>query len=116
MTSGRRRRALGRGTVGLALGLLLGGCVFLGGCVYYPTVADVGGVRLLPERGRVVRNGDGALFFVDITSTGMFEDILLRLETPIAKRAQILSQSGEPLTRRNLPGTSPLRVHAAGDP
>src|SRR5207245_2263399 len=84
--AGARGRALGRGTVGLALVLLLGGCV------YYPTVADVGGVRLLPERGRVVRNGDGALFFVDITSTGMFEDNLVRVETPIAKRAQILSQ------------------------
>ena len=109
MTAGRRRRALGWGTVGLALVLLLGGCV------YYPTVADVGGVRLLPERGRVVRNGDGALFFVDITSTGMFEDILVRVETPIAKRAQILSQSGEPLTRLHVPGTSQVRLHAGGE-
>ena len=109
MTAGRRRRALAWGTVGLALVLLLGGCV------YYPTVADVGGVRLLPERGRVVRNGDGALFFVDITSTGMFEDILVRVETPIAKRAQILSQSGEPLTRLHVPGTSRVRLHAGGE-
>jgi copper(I)-binding protein len=109
MTPGRRHRALGRGTVGLALVLLLGGCV------YYPTVADVGGVRLLPERGRVVRNGDGALFFVDITSTGMFEDVLVRVETPIAKRAQILSQSGEPLTRLHVPGTSLVRLHSGGE-
>jgi len=77
--------------------------------------SDVGGVRLLPERGRVVRNGDGALFFVDITSTGMFEDILVRVETPIAKRAQILSQSGAPLTRLHVPGTSLVRLHSGGE-
>ena len=52
-------------------------------------------MRLLPEHGRVVRNGDGALFFVDINSTGMFEDALVRVETPIAKRAQLLTQAGE---------------------
>jgi len=36
-----------------------------------------------------VRNGDGALFFVDITSTGMFEDILVRVETrsPSARKS-----------------------------
>ena len=70
MTS--RRRAVGPGTVGLALALLLAGCV------YYPTVGDIGGARLAPERGRVVRNGDGALFFVDITNTGISEDFLVR--------------------------------------
>jgi len=89
--------------------------LLVGGCVYYPSVEDVGGVRLLPEHGRVVRNGDGALFFVDINSTGMFEDALVRVETPIAKRAQLLTQTGEPLTRLSVPGTSLVRLHPGGE-
>ena len=89
--------------------------LLVGGCVYYPSVEDVGGVRLLPEHGRVVRNGDGALFFVDINSTGMFEDALVRVETPIAKRAQLLTQTGETLTRLSVPGTSLVRLHPGGE-
>jgi copper(I)-binding protein len=97
--------------------LLLVGGLFLGGCVYYPTVEDVGGVRLVPEHGRIVRtgNGDGALFFVDINSTGMFEDALVRVETPIAKRTQLLTQAGEPLTRIAVPPTSLMRLHPGGE-
>ena len=108
MRRGHLRCAVERG-IGLAL------VVLLAGCVYYPTVADVGGVRLMPERGRVVRNGDGALFFVDITSTGMFEDVLVRVETPIAKRAQILDPNGGLLARLQVPGTSLVRLHAGGE-
>jgi len=107
MTTGRRRLA--------PLRLLLLGAFLLGGCVYYPTVEDVGGVRLVPEHGRVVRNGDGALFFVDINSTGMFEDALVRVETPIAKRTQLLTQMGEPLARLAVPPTSLMRLHPGGD-
>ena len=109
MTHARRGRAVRRGTVGLVLLLLTGGCV------YYPTVADVGGVRLLPERGRVVCSGDGALFFADINNTGMFEDVLVRVEAPIAKRAQLLSQGGQPLSRLQVPGTSLVRLHPGGE-
>ena len=109
MTPGRRGLAVVRTTASLVFLLLVGGCV------YYPSVEDVGGVRLLPEHGRVVRNGDGALFFVDINSTGMFEDALVRVETPIAKRAQLLTQTGEPLTRLSVPGTSLVRLHPGGE-
>src|SRR5438309_7986718 len=109
MTPARRRRAGGR------LLLLLVGGLLAGGCVYYPTVEDVGGVRLLPEHGRVVRKGEGALFFVDINSTGMFEDALVRVETPIAKRAQLLTQAGEPLTRITVPPTTLTRLHSGGE-
>jgi copper(I)-binding protein len=117
MTPGRHRRAVGLTTASLALVLvvLVGGGVLLGGCVYYPTVEDVGGVRLQPEHGRVVREGDGALFFVDINSTGMFEDALVRVETPIAKRTQLLAQTGEPLARLPVPGTSLVRLHPGGE-
>jgi Copper chaperone PCu(A)C len=113
MTLERRRRAAGRTTAPLLLLLIVGAAV-LGGCVYYPTVEDVGGVRLVPEHGRIVRNGDGALFFVDINSTGMFEDALLRAETPIAKRTQLLAQTGELLTRIPVAPTSVMRLYPDG--
>ena len=117
MTPGPGARAARLTTASLTLVLvaLVGGGALLGGCVYYPTVEDVGGVRLQPEHGRVVREGDGALFFVDINSTGMFEDALVRVETPIAKRTQLLAQTGEPLTRLLVPGTSLVRLHPGGD-
>jgi copper(I)-binding protein len=114
MTRGQRRRAVGRTAASLVLLLLVGG-VLVSGCVYYPTVEDVGGVRLVPEHGRVVRNGDGALFFVDINSTGMFEDAIVRAETPIAKRTQLLTQTGEPLTRIPVPPTSVMRLYPGGE-
>jgi len=114
MTPDQQRRAVGSTTASLALLLLVGG-LLAGGCVYYPTVEDVGGVRLRPEHGRVVRNGDSALFFVDINSTGMFEDAIVGVETPIAKRAQLLTQTGEPLTRIAVPPTNLLRLFPGGD-
>ena len=104
MTS--RRRAVGPGTVVVALALVLAGCV------YYPTVGDIAGAHLAPERGRVVRNGDGALFFVDITNTGISEDFLVRVEMPIAKRAQILGATGEAVQKLMVPATSMLSLRA----
>ena len=88
--------------------------VALAGCVYYPTVMDVGGVRIVPERGRVVRQDAGALFYVDINSTGMFDDVLLRVETPIARRAELLGPSGAPLARLQVPGTTLVRLQPDG--
>jgi copper(I)-binding protein len=104
-----RRHGVSAGRAALAL------LVLLGGCVYYPTVGDIGGVHLLPERGRIVRNGDGALFFVDITNTGNSADVLGRIEAPIARRAQLVSQSGEPLARLTVPGASSVRLHSGGE-
>ena len=112
MTPSHEGRAAGRMTASLLLFLLV---ALVGGCVYYPTVEDVGGVRVVPEHGRIVRSGDGALFFVDINSTGMFEDAILRVETPIAKRAQLLAQTGESLPRITVPPTSLLRLHPGGE-
>jgi len=109
MTRARQRRAVGSIAVGLALVLLAGGCV------YYPTVADVGGVRIQPEHGRVVRGGDGALFFVDLNSTGMFEDVLLRVETDFAKRAQLVGPNGARMERLTVPGATLVRLHETGE-
>ena len=52
-----------------AVGLALAVGLLAGGCVYYPKVTDIGGVRLLPSKGRVVREGARALFYADIDST-----------------------------------------------
>ena len=109
MRDARRHRGVGGLAVGLAVLLLAGGCV------YYPTVADVGGVRIQPEHGRVVRSGEGALFFVDLNSTGMFEDILLRVETNIARRAQLVGANGAKVERFTVPGTTLVRLHEAGE-
>jgi copper(I)-binding protein len=109
MTHARRGRAVGGVAIGLAL------LVLASGCVYYPTVADVGGVRIQPEHGRVVRSGEGALFFVDLNSTGMFEDVLLRVETPIARRAQLVGVNGARVEKLTVPGTSLMRLHAGGE-
>jgi copper(I)-binding protein len=52
---------------------------------------------------------------VDITNTGISEDVLVRVEMPIAKRAQILSAAGEPLQKLPVPATSMLRLRADGE-
>ena len=96
----RARRALGPV---LAL-------VVLAGCVGYPMVNEVGGVRIQPVHGRVVREGAGAVFFADIDSTGKFDDVITRVETPIARRAQLVDASGAPLKRLTVPGTTVVRL------
>jgi len=45
----------------------------------------------------------------------MFEDAIVGVETPIAKRAQLLTQTGEPLTRIAVPPTNLLRLFPGGD-
>ncbi len=57
-------RAWRPGACRLALVLLASGCT------YYPTVRDVGGVRLRPDQGRVVRAAtDGEAVLSGLTCT-----------------------------------------------
>ncbi len=93
----------------LALGALL-----LAGCVTYPMVTDVGGVRIQPANGRIVRDGGGAIFVAEIDSTGKFEDAITRAEAPIAKRAQLVDAAGAPLPRLAVPGATLVRLAADG--
>jgi copper(I)-binding protein len=95
------------------LGLLA--LLLLAGCVYYPLVSDIGGVRILPEGGRVVLQDDGALFFVDINSTGKFGDVLTRVEASFARRAQLVGPTGAPLERLRVPGTTLVRLVPGGE-
>ena len=102
---GRRRRALV---------VLLLGAALLGGCVYFPSVREVGGVRFKPERGRLVRDGDGAVFYAELASTGKYGDTLLGASLPVARRARLLSAGG-PVDRLEVPGES-LFVFGPGGP
>lgn len=95
----------------MALALAAG---LLAGCVHYPMVSDIGGVRIQPANGRVVRAGDGATFFADINSTGKFEDVLTHVETPIAHKAQLVDADGRPLERLTIAGTTLVHLAPAG--
>ncbi|PYN11257.1 MAG: hypothetical protein DME05_24840, partial [Candidatus Rokuibacteriota bacterium] len=55
------------------------------------------------------------LFFVDLNSTGMFEDVLLRVETDFAKRAQLVSANGARVERLTVPGATLVRLHESGE-
>jgi copper(I)-binding protein len=103
----RPRRAPARTLLGLLLALLAG-------CVYYPDVTDVGGVRIQPHNGRVVRAGDGAVFFADINSTGKFADAMTRVETSIARRAQLVDAAGAPIAVLRVPGATLVQLRPGG--
>lgn len=104
--------ARGRGR--LALVVLLAVAGLLGGCVYYPSVREVGGVRFKPERGRLVRDGSNAVFYVELASTGRYGDTLLGASLPVAGRAQLVAAGG-PVDRLEVPGETVV-VFGPGGP
>jgi copper(I)-binding protein len=94
------RRAAARVALSLALAVLMGGCV------HYPSVEDIGGIRIQPENGRLVRRTDGADFYVKLNSVGKYGDRLLGVSTPVAQRTQVVSASGSPVEYLDVPGAS----------
>jgi len=80
------------------------------GCVYFPTVRDVGGVRFKPEKGRLVRQADGAVFAVELRSTGKYGDTLVAASATIAKRAQLVGAGGAPVDRLEVPGETIVKL------
>jgi copper(I)-binding protein len=62
----------------------------------------------------VVRQDGGAVFFADIDSTGKFDDAITRVETPIARRAQLVNAAGAPIGRLTVPGTTLVRLQPDG--
>ncbi len=107
-------RAARRPAAALALGLAVLAGLTLQACTYYPTARDVGGVRFKPERGRLVRQGDGAVFYMELRSTGKYGDTLLGASAPIARRAQLVAAGGAPVDRLEVPGESVVHFDAAG--
>ena len=60
------------------------------------------------------RQGGGAVFFADIDSTGKFDDAITRVETPVARRAQLVNAGGAPIARLAVPGITLVRLEPTG--
>jgi copper(I)-binding protein len=95
-----------------ALAVLL--LVTAGGCVNYPTVMDVGGPRLRPEKGRAVRKADSAVVYFDIKSTGKYGDVITAFYSPVAKQAALVDAGGDPLSRLAVPGATTMSFTPEG--
>jgi len=77
----------------------LAGAIASGGCVHYPTVIEAGGTMIRPDKGRAVRQGPGAVVYFELKSSGKYGDVITAVHTSVARQAQLVSGSGEPLTR-----------------
>ena len=86
----------------------------LGACVYYPSITEIGGIRIQPANGRLVRDGDRAVFYAELNNTGKFGDVLTRIETPVAGRAELVGPSGTPLGQLEVPGGELVRFEPDG--
>jgi copper(I)-binding protein len=71
------------------------------GCVHYPSVEDIGGIRIQPRNGRAVRQADGALVYMELHSTGKFGDAVMTAFSPVAREALLV-----PPGRMEVPGTT----------
>jgi hypothetical protein len=87
--------------------------LLLAGCVYYPTVADVGGTRIRTENGRAVLEGAGALVYFDVNSTGKYGDAIVGVAAPVARQAQVVSGSA-PVGRLEIPGATTVKFAPGG--
>ena len=76
------------------------------GCVYYPTVVDIGGPRILPANGRAVRQANGAVFYVELDSRGRFGDVITGVSATVARQARVVDASGQPVARFEIPGAT----------
>jgi copper(I)-binding protein len=99
-----------RAFAALALGVALAS----GGCVHYPTVMEAGGTMVRPDKGRLVRQGEGAAVYFDLKSSGKYGDVITAVHTPVARQAQLVDRGGSPLSRVEVPGATVMRFTEAG--
>ena len=86
----------------------------LGGCVYYPTVMDVGGTRILPSKGRAVREGEGAVFYCQLHSVGKFGDTIIGVTSTVARDAKLVNGQGQPLKSLVIAGETTVTLAEKG--
>lgn len=99
-----------------AAGLALLSLVLAGGCVYFPSVRDVGGVRLQPERARAVRSptADEAAVYFKLRSTGKYGDLLTGAESSVARRAELRDSFGSAVGEIEIPGETVVNFEEDG--
>jgi copper(I)-binding protein len=89
--------------------------LLLAGCTYYPTIPDVGGIRIRPQNGRAVQQPAGLAVYMDLASTGKFGDTILGATSEIARRAVLVAPpGGQPVTRLEVPGEATVRLSPDG--
>ncbi len=88
----------------------------VGGCVYYPTAPDLGGIRIRPHNGRAVRQPQGGLvLYMDLDSTGKYGDALVAVLAPvIARQVLLVDQTGRPIPRLEVPGETRVSLFSEG--
>lgn len=94
--------------------LLVAVVLVAGGCVYYPTVVDIGGPRILPANGRAVRQPNGARVYVELDSRGRFGDVITGVSAAVARQARLVDATGQPLARFEVPGVATLALKPDG--
>ena len=88
--------------------------LLLGGCVHYPTVEDIGGVRIRTENGKAVRQGESVMVYFDVVSTGKFGDTIGSVAAPLARQARLVDAAGGALTALEVPGATTMKFVANG--
>jgi copper(I)-binding protein len=87
----------------------------LAGCVYYPNIGDVGGIRIRPQNGRAVRQPAGLALYMDLDSTGRDGDAIVSVLAPaVAKSAVLIDQTGATVPRLEVPGATRVRLFPEG--
>ena len=87
-----------------------------GGRTYFPSVVDVGGVRLQPERARAVRSPTGheAIVYFRLRSTSKYGDVLTGAEAPVARRAELRRADGTVVAQIEVAGESVVTFDEKG--
>ena len=86
----------------------------IAGCVYYPTIPDIGGIRIRPQNGRAVLQPPGLVVFADLASTGKYGDALVGATCDFANRASIVVPPGQPAGRVEVPGETVVILRPGG--
>ncbi|HEX5813902.1 MAG TPA: copper chaperone PCu(A)C [Methylomirabilota bacterium] len=84
------------------------------GCVNYPTVMEAGGTRVRPDKGRAVRQADGAAVYFELRSTGKYGDVITGVYSPVARQAALVDAGGAPVERVEVPGATTVSFTADG--